>query len=61
MNRVRTPPPLVIIWTHQSFDRPDTKQPRFEYAWGEDLKAIADALARYLVDTRGDARVVSFS
>lgn len=61
MRQVRTPPPLVIIWTHQSFDRPGTKQPMFEFTWGDNLKAISDALAYYLVDTKGDARVVSYA
>ena len=61
MRRVRTPLPIVIIWTHQAFDRPGTKQPRFEYTWGENIKSIADALARYMVDTKGDAVVKSFA
>lgn len=60
MRQVRTLTPLVIIWTHQAFDRPGTKQPRFEYSWGDNREQIAWALARYLVDTKGDAVVKTF-
>ncbi len=46
--------PLVIVWSHKGISGPYT------LAWGEHLGDIANALARYLVDVKGDARVVSF-
>ncbi len=47
--------PLVIVWSHKGISGPYT------LAWGEHLGDIANALARYLVDVKGNAVVKSFA
>ncbi len=47
--------PIVIAWSHKGIGGPYT------LAWGEHLGDIANALARYLVDVKGNAVVKSYA